>query len=210
MRLLAFIGFLAIAAAIAAAAYFFGGFYSVAGTAEDPAAVNWTLVRVRTASIQRHATDKAPGNLGEPATIEAGAREYLEHGCATCHGAPGVKWAKFSEGLHPDPPDLKEVAGELTPAEIFWVVKNGINMTGMPSFGAAGVKDDDLWKITAFVKAIPKVSEDDFKKWTAAQQQQAAPAAPPPPPPASDAAPPRPPAAQDAAPAPAPQPENKQ
>jgi mono/diheme cytochrome c family protein len=205
MRLLAFIGFLAIAAAIAAAAYFFGGFYSVAGTVEDPAAVNWALVRVRTASIQRHATDRPPGSLEDPATIQAGARVYNDQGCVTCHGAPGVKWAKFSEGLHPDPPDLKDVAGELTPSEIFWVVKNGINMTAMPSFGAVGVSDDDLWKITAFVKKFPNVSDDDFKKWTAAQQQPApAPAAPPP----SDAAQPKPPAAQDAAPASPP--ENKQ
>ena len=43
---------------------------------------------------------------------------------------PGVNWAKFSEGLHPDPPDLKDVVGELSPAQLFWVIKNGINMTG--------------------------------------------------------------------------------
>ena len=55
---------------------------------------------------------------------------------ATAH--QGVKWLKFSEGLHPDPPDLKEVAGGLS-AELFWVIKNGINMTGMPSFAQAGV-----------------------------------------------------------------------
>ena len=78
-----------------------------------------------------------------------------------------MKWAKFSEGLHPDPPDLKEVAGELTPAQIFWVIKNGINMTGMPSFGAVGVGDDDVWKIAAFVKQLPHVAEADFKSWTA-------------------------------------------
>jgi mono/diheme cytochrome c family protein len=205
MRLLAFIGFLAIAAVIAGVAYFFGGFYSVAGSIEDPPAVNWALVRVRTASIQRHATDKPPGNLEDAATIEAGARAYFEQGCVTCHGAPGVKWAKFSEGLHPDPPDLKEVAGELTPPEIFWVVKNGINMTGMPSFGAVGVQDDELWKITAFVKKFPNVSDDDFKKWTAALQQPAAAAAPAPPPASAAPAPPA------ATPAPAaPAPENKQ
>jgi mono/diheme cytochrome c family protein len=178
MRFLAFVGFLAIVAGIAAAVYFFGGFYSVAGSVEDPAVVNWALVRVRTTSIERHATDKPPGNLNDPATIESGARIFLAQGCATCHGAPGVKWEKFSEGLHPDPPDLKDVAGELTPAQIFWVVKHGINMTGMPSFAAAGVKDEDIWKITAFVKKIPSVSDADFKKWTAGQG--AAPAASPP------------------------------
>ena len=195
MRLFAFIGLLAVAVAIAAAVYFFGGFYSVAGTAEDPAFVNWTLVRVRTASIQRNATDTPPQNFNDPAMIQEGARQYLEQGCATCHGAPGVKWAKFSEGLHPDPPDLKEVAAELTPPEVFWVIKNGINMTGMPSFAAAGAKDEDLWKIAAFVKKLPNVSDVDFKAWTSGQQPAAAPEAQQP-----AAAPPS---------APAPAPENK-
>ena len=77
-----------------------------------------------------------PANLNDPAQVQAGAREYAEHGCVTCHGGPGAQWAKFSEGLHPDPPDLKEVAKELPPSQLFFVIKNGINMTGMPSFGA--------------------------------------------------------------------------
>ena len=63
--------------------------------------------------------------------------------------------------MRPDPPDLKEVAKERSPAEIFWVVKNGINMTGMPSFGDA--PDPELWSIAALVKKLPDLSDEDFK-----------------------------------------------
>jgi mono/diheme cytochrome c family protein len=87
-------------------------------------------------------------------------------GCVNCHGGPGVKWAKFSEGLNPDPPDLKEIANEPAPQQLFWVIKNGINMTGMPSFGAIEVYDREIWTIVAFVKKLPTVSDDDFKAWT--------------------------------------------
>ena len=167
MRLLAAIGVLAIVVAILAAVFFFGGFYSVAGTQEDPAIVKWALVKVRNASIARHATDRAPGNLGDPATVQAGARQFMERGCVNCHGAPGVEWAKFSEGMHPDPPDLKDVVGELSPAQLFWVIRNGINMTGMPSFAQAGARDDEIWSIVAFLKKLPSVSEADYKAWTA-------------------------------------------
>ena len=45
------------------------------------------------------------------------------------------------------------------------MVKNGINMTGMPSFAQAGVKDDEIWSIVAFLKKLP-VSEADYKAWT--------------------------------------------
>jgi hypothetical protein len=175
MKIFAAIGFLAVAAAVVAAGFFFGGFYSVAGTAEDPAIVKWALVHVRTASINRNAKDTPPANLGDPATVQAGARRFAELGCTTCHGGPGVTWAKFSEGLHPDPPDLKEVVNDRTPAELFWVIKNGINMTGMPSFALAGAKDEELWQTVAFLKKLPAVSEADFKSWTAPP----APAAPP-------------------------------
>jgi hypothetical protein len=73
---------------------------------------------------------------------------------------------------------------------LFWVIKNGINMTGMPSFKLAGAKDEDLWLIVAFLKKLPTVAEADYKTWTA-------------PPPAPAAAPTAPPAA---APVPAPNP----
>src|SRR5438046_1426077 len=93
--------------------------------------------------------------------VQAGAKAYASFGCATCHGAPGAKWLKFSEGLHPDPPDLKEVAGKLSPAQLFWVIKNGINMTGMPSIAEAGARDDEIWPIAALGKRLPSLSNAD-------------------------------------------------
>jgi hypothetical protein len=167
MKLLALIGFLAIVVALAAAAYFFGGFYSVAATAEDPAIVKWALIKVRVASISRHATDAPPIPLDDPANIQAGARAFAARGCTNCHGGPGVEWAKFSEGLNPDPPDLKDVVKERQPGELFWVIKNGINMTGMPSFGKIEVPDKEIWTIVAFIKKLPTVSDADYKAWTA-------------------------------------------
>jgi len=165
LKVLALIGLLGIAGAIAAAVYFFGGFYSVAGTAEEPALVKRALIQVRQASIARHAKDNPTVSLTDAAVVQAGARQFAERGCVHCHGAPGVEWSKFSEGLHPDPPDLKEVVDSRQPRELFWVVKNGINMTGMPSF--AGIaEDNEIWSIVAFLKKLPAVSEADYKTWT--------------------------------------------
>jgi len=166
--LLAFVGLLAIIVAVAAAGYFFGGFYDVAASTKDPKFVDWMVIRVREASMDRHADDKPPPiKLDDPAAIRDGARAFALHGCVHCHGAPGAEWSKFSEGLNPDPPDLKDIAKEDTPGHLFWAIKNGIRMTGMPSFAKAGVADDEIWKIVAFVKKLPEVSEADYKAWTA-------------------------------------------
>jgi mono/diheme cytochrome c family protein len=165
MRFFGFIGLVGVAVAIAAGVFFFGGFYSVAGTQPDPVIVATALTQVREASISRHARETSPVSLDDPAVVQQGARAFVQRNCAVCHGGPGLDWSKFSEGMHPSPPDLKEVVGGLEPREIFWVIKNGINMTGMPSFGPTGVPDQEIWTMVAFLKKLPTVSEQDFKSW---------------------------------------------
>ena len=165
MRILAGIGALAIVITVGTAVFFFGGFFNVTASEPDPEIVNWVLNRVRTASIDRHAGLASPIDLDNPEVVRAGARAFSERGCTNCHGAPGVKWQKFSEGLNPSPPDLKEIAQEDEPGELFWVVKNGIKMTGMPSFGASGMDENEIWSIVAFIRKLPNTSETDFKAW---------------------------------------------
>jgi mono/diheme cytochrome c family protein len=151
---------------VAGAIFFFGGFFNIAASQPDPDIVNWALVKVRMASISRHADTNSPVDPENADIVHAGARAFAARGCANCHGAPGVNWQKFSEGLQPDPPDLKDVVKEREPRELFWVVKNGIKMTAMPSFGAIGAEDNEIWSIVAFLRKLPTVSESDYKEWT--------------------------------------------
>ena len=65
--------------------------------------------------------------------------------------------------MHPDPPDLKEVA-EDEPRIIFWTIKHGVNMTGMPSFAKIGADDKEIWQITAFVKKFGSVKPEEILK----------------------------------------------
>jgi mono/diheme cytochrome c family protein len=167
MRVLAVIGALAVAAALAAAVYVFGGFYSVAASEEHYDIVSWTLQKVRQASIARHSAGEPPSGLEDPAQVQAGARAYAARGCVVCHGAPGVGWEKFSEGMRPYPPDLKDVVKDRTPGQLFWVIKNGIKMTAMPGFGLIEVPDPEIWSIVAFVRKLPTVAEADYKAWSA-------------------------------------------
>jgi mono/diheme cytochrome c family protein len=167
MRFLSFIGALAIAMAVAAAVFFFGGYYNVAATQPDPDIVAWALEKVRTASINRHAVEKPPVSMEDPAIVQTGARAFAARGCTNCHGGPGVMKAKFSEGLHPEAADLEDVVKELDAAEIFWVVRNGISMTGMPGFNLVEATDQEIWTIAAFVKQRPHVSDADYAAWTA-------------------------------------------
>ena len=159
---------LAVAGALGAAAFFFGGFFSVAAADQDPALVNWALVHVREASIARHATEPPPGALDDPDRVRKGAQSYSDLGCTHCHGGLGTKPARFSKGLNPQP-NLKTVIKDIKAEELFWVLKNGIKMTGMPSFGTGDqpVSDQDLWNMVAFLKQVPSLSDEDLKAWSA-------------------------------------------
>ena len=167
LNFLALIGLLAILGSVGMAAFFFGGFFNVAANHPDPDIVNWALVQVRKASVTRHATDRPPGSLDDPAMVQAGAVAYTENGCTNCHGQPGVESASFAEGLNP-PPDLRKVVTDRPPQELFWVIKNGIKMSAMPSFGAdkPPVADKKIWAIVAFLKKLSSVSDENFKAWT--------------------------------------------
>lgn len=74
--------------------------------------------------------------------------------------------AKFSEGLNP-PPDLRRVVNDRTPEELFWVIKNGIKMSAMPSFGIEEppVRNNTIWAIVAYLRKLSSVADANFKAW---------------------------------------------
>jgi mono/diheme cytochrome c family protein len=84
--------------------------------------------------------------------------------CAGCHGAPGVQPMGISKGLNPEPPDLADAVSDQSDAEIFWVVKNGIKMTGMPAYGASN-DDNRIWEIVAFVHLLPKMTAEQYQEY---------------------------------------------
>jgi len=83
--------------------------------------------------------------------------------CRLCHGAPGYNREEFAEGLYPNPPVLtsEEIQQELDDAELYWVVKNGLKMTGMPSFGATH-SQEALQGIVAFVRRLPGMTSEEY------------------------------------------------
>lgn len=90
----------------------------------------------------------------------ATGREHYQEMCLLCHGAPGVEPREFAKGLTPRPPDLERSIREFSDGELFWITKHGVRMTGMPAFGPTH-SDEEIWKILAFVKHLPELSEQE-------------------------------------------------
>ncbi len=69
----------------------------------------------------------------------------------------------MGQGLNPPAPDMAEEAAEMTPAELFWVTKHGIKMTGMPAWGATH-DDDSIWPVVAFMTRLPRLDEAQYRQ----------------------------------------------
>lgn len=110
-----------------------------------------------------HATNP---HAGDQQAAAAGIHHYADT-CLACHGAPGVSPKEFAKGLNPPAPNLTKSLDNRTDAELFWIVKNGIRMTGMPALGPTHT-DDDIWKVVSFVRSLPTLTDEQKTKLTEA------------------------------------------
>jgi mono/diheme cytochrome c family protein len=93
--------------------------------------------------------------------VRKGFKDYDEM-CVVCHSAPGKERSPISKGMRPQPPNLAEASKQWTGAQLFWIIKNGIKLTGMPAFGSTH-SDEQIWNIVGFVCRLPQVSPNDFR-----------------------------------------------
>lgn len=139
------------------------GAYNIAATNPHTALGEWAFDTAFVKSVQGQAGDIAAPGL-TPAMVDAGAPEYKAM-CAQCHGGVGESRAYWAEGMRPRPPALAETAGKWSAAEVFWLVKHGAKMTGMPAFGPTH-DDATIWNIAAFVKALPAMPAERYAAYT--------------------------------------------
>ena len=143
------------------AVYVWSGLYNVAASEPHAPGVEWLFNTFRERSVIEHSAGIMPPPLKEPRRIQAGAPVY-DAMCRTCHGAPGYDPSEIGRGLNPQPPKLwTEAVQRARDAELYWVVKHGIKMTGMPAFGLTH-EEDKLWSIVAFVRELPGLQPEAY------------------------------------------------
>jgi mono/diheme cytochrome c family protein len=156
-------GFIAALLIVAAAALaiMYTGSYDVAANASDNPIVEWYLTNTMIRSVTRRANAITPPAQFTDQQARAGFSIYKDT-CVYCHGAPGKDPAEISKGLNPEAPDLADAVSDMTNAELFWIIKNGIRMTGMASYGKVH-SDDEIWNLVAFVQRLPKMSPEEYR-----------------------------------------------
>ena len=146
-----------------------GGLYPVGASSPHSTPIRWLLTESREHSVKRAASGLTPPRFSA-ADIRAGAGHFKGM-CQECHGGPGVEPEEFAAGMNPRPPDLSKAAADLSVSEVFWIEKNGIKMTGMPSFAKTD-PEEDLWKVAAFVKAMSKFTASQYASIPNAHEEE--------------------------------------
>jgi mono/diheme cytochrome c family protein len=151
----------AVLLVVAALAFVYSGIYDVSASSSHGAVSHWALTTAMEASVKRRASRIEVPDLSDESLVLAGANDFEEM-CVQCHGAPGRKPAAIGQGLNPPAPDLAETAIEMTAAELFWVTKHGIRMTGMPAWGSTH-DDDALWPVVALLTVLPELDATAYE-----------------------------------------------
>ena len=98
------------------------GMFNVGATSPHTKFTTWLTHQTMIQSVARHSKGvEAPAGFS-PGQIQAGFCAYESH----CQ-----RWVS---GMEPQPTYLLDVTLQFTPRELFWIVRNGIKMTGMPSW----------------------------------------------------------------------------
>jgi mono/diheme cytochrome c family protein len=91
-----------------------------------------------------------------PENLKAGQRDFEEH-CSGCHGLEGNGENRFEADFYPPVPKLTGGAQKWSDGELYFIIANGISMTGMPGF-AKNHDSKEIWGMVLWVRHLPQLS----------------------------------------------------
>lgn len=147
--------------AIAGGALFvYAGVYNIAATRQHTQPVFQLLEYAMRRSVAVRTEAEPIPDIADRQRILAGARVYRGH-CLQCHGAPGVAPHALAYGMTPEPVNLASTARDWPARDVYWVVRHGIKMSGMPAWDTR-LTDEEMWNVVAFVMAMPAMSPVEY------------------------------------------------
>lgn len=153
------------AAALAGAAVLRSGWYHVGATNQHFQLVHTVLEQGMRDSVRFHARGVLVPQLGAPRQLARGAAVYRDN-CAQCHGAPGFAQSDIGKSMQPLPGPLVDATRHWSAAQLYWITKNGIKMSGMPAW-EYHLADDELWAVVAFLQRLPALTPKAYDDITA-------------------------------------------
>jgi len=125
---------------------------------KKPSSVETALANVAKDLVIPMEAEKLKNPLGgDPQTVSQGQQIYVQS-CAICHGNDGHGQTTLGQGMYPPVMDLTSPhVQHWNDSEMFWVIQNGVRLTGMASWKAT-ISPDDTWKLIIFIRRLPNLN----------------------------------------------------
>jgi mono/diheme cytochrome c family protein len=107
---------------------------------------------------------RAVNPIASNAEVLGRARAHFADHCAWCHANDGSGETTIGRNLYPKAPDMRQKATQsLSDGQIFWIIKNGVRLTGMPAWGANTKEDDRVtWELVHFIRRLPQLTPEEL------------------------------------------------
>ena len=131
---------------------------------EQPTWMEKTMAR----NARKIATPSDAKNLTNPrqqqtAEMMAEADEHFVGHCGGCHGIDGRGDTVIGKNLYPKVPDMTMAdTQQMSDGEIYYVISNGVRLTGMPAWGSED-KPEAIWDLVSLIRRLPKLSPEESK-----------------------------------------------
>lgn len=130
---------------------------------EPPLAAEVYLARTfrHLAVPSKYRDEKNPISL-TPDILSKARAHFADH-CASCHGNDGRGQTSMGRNLYPKAPDMAlRATQDMSDGEIFYTIKNGVRLTGMPGWGEDTPEDDMAsWHLVHFIRHLPKITPEE-------------------------------------------------
>ena len=126
-----------------------------------------TLAARTARNLALSAATRAQHNpVPESEQVLAEGREHWADHCALCHANDGSGATDMGRQMYPPAPDMRaEATQRLTDGELFYIIENGIRLTGMPAWGSGSERDQqDSWKLVRFIRHLPAITPAEIEK----------------------------------------------
>jgi mono/diheme cytochrome c family protein len=101
---------------------------------------------------------KMQNPLPQTDQVVSQGQEIFLGSCAQCHGADARGDSDLGRSMNPVAMDLTSShVQHWSDAELFWIIQNGVRLTGMPSWRAE-VSANDTWALTRFIHQLPRLN----------------------------------------------------
>ena len=107
--------------------------------------------------VRRHAAKETNPFRPTPENLKAGQGDFEEH-CATCHGLDGSGENRFGADFYPPVAKLTDDdAQSWSDGELYFIIANGIPMTGMPGF-SRNHDAKEIWGMILWMRHLAQLS----------------------------------------------------